>query len=144
MLFGQLYAFVVIAVVCWFQVTLQTPLCLASGFGHDEVVRLLLQRGAKIDHKVGTADLSCRVYAPSSLLSCDSVLCVDGRPAMQCPPFVCVQDVNGQTALYSASSRNHIKVVEALLVRVDAGLWLWFCLVTHSPAYFSKCCSQHR
>jgi len=83
MLFGQLYAFVVIAVVCWFQVTLQTPLCLASGFGHDEVVRLLLQRGAKIDHQVSTADLSCIVFVTSLVLFWSSAMTIASKLVLQ-------------------------------------------------------------
>jgi len=126
---------------------MDTALVFAANQGHHEVVRILLQHGAKIDHQVSTADQSCIVSGASSLLCCDFVLCVDERPRMQCSrfwystetclPFVCIQDVYGQTALYIASSKNHIKVVEALLVRVDAGLWLWFCLVTHSPLSIS-------
>jgi len=46
---------------------------------------------------------------------------------------VCVQDVYGQTALYSASAKNHIKVVETLLVGEDAVLWLYLCSMSSHP-----------
>jgi len=48
-------------------------------------------------------------------------------------PLLCIQDVYGQTALYSASADNHIKVVEALLVGVDAVLWLYRCSMSSDP-----------
>jgi len=38
-----------------------TALTIAASEGHDEVVRLLLQHGAKIDHQVSTADLCASV-----------------------------------------------------------------------------------
>jgi len=114
-----------------------TALIIAADRGHAEVVWILLQKGAKIDRQVGTADLSCIVSGASSLVCGGPVLCLDERPRMQrshfwhstetCLPFVCIQDVRGQTALYSACSNNHIKVVETLLVGEDAGLWLYLC-----------------
>jgi len=36
-----------------------TALTIAAYLGHAEVVRLLLQNGAKVDHQVGATDLSC-------------------------------------------------------------------------------------
>jgi len=112
-----------------------TALTIAADQGHEKVVSLLLQRGANIDHQVSTADLSCVVSAASSLVFC---CCVLQRSRLQyqpetCPPVVHKQDVYGQTALYSASSKNHIKVVEALLVGEDAGLWLYLCSMTSHP-----------
>jgi len=44
-----------------------------------------------------------------------------------------IQDVYGQTALYCASYENHIKVVEALLVGEDTGLWLYLCSMSSHP-----------
>ena len=60
-----------------------TALTIAAYEGHDDVVRLLLQRGAKIDHQVGTADLSCIVSGASSWLCGGFVLCVDERGRKQ-------------------------------------------------------------
>jgi len=60
-----------------------TALTIAAAQGHEKVVRLLLQHGVRIDHQVGTADLSCVVSAASSLVCVGFVLCVDERPAMQ-------------------------------------------------------------
>jgi len=42
-----------------------TALTIAASKGHDKVVRLLLQHGAKIDHQVSTADLCSIVCAAS-------------------------------------------------------------------------------
>jgi len=116
-----------------------TALTVAAYKGHDEVVRLLLQRGAKIDHQVSTVELSCIISVASSLLFCSSVLCFDERPAMQsshflyqpetCLPFVCVQDKYGQTALYSSSANNRIKVVKALLVNAYVAIRVYHLLV---------------
>jgi len=48
-------------------------------------------------------------------------------------PLLCIQDVYGSTALSLASAENHIKAVEALLVGVDAVLWLYLCSMSSHP-----------
>jgi len=40
-----------------------TALTIAADRGHDEVVRLLLQHGAKVDHQVSTEDPSRHVQS---------------------------------------------------------------------------------
>jgi len=50
-----------------------TALTIAAFRGHDEVVVLLLQHGAKIDHQVSTADISgtpCVMVAVAWLRLC--------------------------------------------------------------------------
>jgi len=110
-----------------------TALTIAAYKGHEKVVRLLLQRGANIDHQVGTAFLSCIVSGALSLGFCGFVLMsglrcnvyTSGILLKHFYPLLCIQGVYGQTALHSASANNHIKVVEVLLVGVDAVLWLY-------------------
>jgi len=50
-----------------------TALTIAADRGHDVVVRLLLQHGAKIDHQ---AYLVCIVLVASASVSCTGVLCL--------------------------------------------------------------------
>jgi len=90
---------------------------------------------------VSTADLSCIVSGASSFFSCGFVLMsglrcnvhTSGIRLKRFYPLLCIQDVYGLTALYIASCKCHIKVVEALLVGVDAVLWLYLCSMSCHP-----------
>ena len=92
-----------------------TALCFAAERGHDEVVRLLLQHGAKIDHQVCTIHVSCQEFGFAMHVLLPTM--TQSAVTINLTSFYAsLQDVHGQTALYLASSGNHCKVVETLLV----------------------------
>jgi len=76
------------------------------------VVRILLRYGAKIDHQVSPAVTQCCLAVNLSALVYFIVISLNHFKSYW------IQDIHGRTALYRASARNHIKVVEALLVGV--------------------------
>ena len=71
----------------------ETALGISGGRGHDEVVKLLLQHGAKINHQVSSVDLCSACVLP---LHCFIAA------ALMCP---CIQECDVHT---SSSSLNHV------------------------------------
>ncbi|MEX0940881.1 MAG: ankyrin repeat domain-containing F-box protein, partial [Candidatus Babeliales bacterium] len=86
----------------------QTPLHLASLYDYPEVVKLLLENGAKVDIQDYCGDTPLHGASFSGHTEVVKLLLENGAP-------IDIQDNFGDTPLYSASVRNHPKVVKLLL-----------------------------